>query len=267
MRSKIIPTVRVVVMVGLVAAIHTGMLMAQATTRVSVDWQGQQSDRESQHPAISADGRFVAFATYARLVPRDSNERLDVFIHDRQTGSCTRVSVDSQGGEANSDSWEPAISDDGRFVAFASRASNLVPGDSNDSEDIFVHDRQTGATTRVSVSSQGDEANFGATLPAISADGRFVAFESRSSNLVPGDSNGTSDIFVHDRQTGATTRVSVDSQDGQANGESRGPGSLSDDGRFVAFQSTNFTDVLDITIAVSLYYTHRWAALETELHR
>ena len=135
-------------------------------------------------------------------------------------GDLTRVSVDSSGAQANGGSLRPAISDDGRFVAFASGASNLVPNDTNNVEDIFVKDRQTGAITRVSVRSNGTEANGGSTSPAISGDGRFVAFYSDASNLLNGDSNGFADIFVHDRQTGQTSRVSVDSSGAEANAAS-----------------------------------------------
>ena len=137
------------------------------------------------------------------------------------------MSVNSQGGQANNDSAWLAISPDGRFVEFTSSASNLVNNDTNGVSDIFVHDRQTGETTRVSVNSQGGQRN-GASgsifaPPAISGDGRFVAFQSYASNLVPGDTNGYTDIFVHDRQPGETTRVSVDSRGVEGNGESMFP--------------------------------------------
>ena len=127
-----------------------------------------------------------------------------------------RVSMNSAGSEANGFSAQSSISADGRFVAFRSAATNLVAGDTNSNSDIFVHDRQTGATTRVSVDSAGGQVNGWSGWPSISADGRFVAYTSDASNLVIGDSNSKSDIFVHDRQTGATTRVSVDSEGGQA---------------------------------------------------
>ena len=114
----------------------------------------------------------------------------------------------------------PSISADGRFVAFESLASNLVPGDTNGVGDVFVHDRQTGTTERVSVSSAGTQGNGDSAVPSISADGRFVAFVSVASNLVPGDTNGRLDVFVHDRQTGTTERVSVSSAGTQGNGAS-----------------------------------------------
>src|SRR5213595_159425 len=116
-------------------------------------------------------------------------------------GTTERVSMDSAGNEGNGGSGGPAISADGRFVAFASYASNLVPGDTNGVADVFVHDRQTGTTKRVSVNSAGTQGNGGSGSPAISADGRFVAFSSYATNLVPGDTNGVVDVFVHDRRS------------------------------------------------------------------
>ena len=124
----------------------------------------------------------------------------------------TRVSVSSAGAEGNDDSFFPSISANGRFVAFASLASNLVPGDRNHRFDVFVRDRKRGTTTRVSVNSAGEEANDGSIwLPAISDNGRVVAFFSRSTNLVPNDHNGIADFFVRDLKRGETTRVSVSS--------------------------------------------------------
>jgi len=155
-------------------------------------------------------------------------------------GDTTIVSVDSSGAQSNNYSRFPSISADGRYVAFESEASNLVAGDTNGGGDVFVHDRQTGATTRVSVSSSGEQANDSSGAAAISGDGRYVAFYSYASNLVAGDTNGMIDTFVHDRQTGTTTRVSVDSSGAEANGNSDDnyfAVSISGDGRFVAFMS------------------------------
>jgi tricorn protease-like protein len=207
------------------------------TSRVSMDSAGTQGNHDSGWPSISADGRYVAFQSYAsNLVPGDTNNASDVFVHDRQTGQTSRVSMDSAGTQGNNESLYLAISADGRFVAFQSYASNLVPGDTNNAPDVFVHDRQTGQTTRASVSSSGAQGNSGSDWPSISADGRFVAFLSYASNLVPGDTNDVRDIFVHDRQTGQTTRASVSSSGDQGNSESNSP-SISADGRSVAFQS------------------------------
>ncbi len=207
------------------------------TERVSIDSAGNQADGSSEGPAISADGRFVAFVSAAsNLVPSDTNRESDVFVHDRQTRATERVSVDSAGSQADGSSAAPAISPDGRFVAFESKAGNLVPGDTNGESDIFIHDRETGITQRVSVDSAGSQADGSNDAPAISADGRFVAFESKASNLVPRDFNRRQDVFVHDLQTGTTERVSVDSTGNQASGPTDAP-AISADGRFVAFQA------------------------------
>src|SRR5690554_197008 len=121
----------------------------------------------------------------------------------------TRVSVGSDGTEGDWESASPSLSADGRYVAFSSHATNFVPDDSNRRSDVFVHDRDTGTTTRVSVASDGTEGDDDSRTPAISADGRYVAFTSSAANLVPDDTNGATDVFVHDRDTGTTTRVSV----------------------------------------------------------
>jgi Tol biopolymer transport system component len=157
-------------------------------------------------PSISADGRYVAFhSTATNLVSGDTNALPDIFVRDRQTGTTYLLSRDSAGGEGSA---EPAISGDGRYVTFNSDATNLVSGDTNGAYDIFVRDRQTGTTTLVSRSSAGVVGDEGSAEPAISGDGRYVAFFSSATNLVSGDTNGVSDIFVRDRQTGTTTLVS-----------------------------------------------------------
>jgi len=218
--------------------------LTNTTTRFSVDSAGAQANESSHDPSISADGRFVAFASDAsNLVPGDTNSKDDIFVRDILTNTTTRVSVDSKGNQVNASSSHSSISTDGRFVAFESRASNLVPGDTNDNSDIFVRDTLTNTTTRVSVDSAGNQPNKGANNPSISANGRFVAFDSYSSNLVPGDTNDNSDIFVRDTLTNTTTRVSVDSAGNQANYDCWGM-SISADGRFVAFSSYSSNLVL-----------------------
>jgi len=211
------------------------------TSRVSVASGGQQAtDGDSYDHAVSADGRVVAFRSEASdLVEGDSNGTWDVFVHDRDTGQTSRVSVGPGGEQAgDGDSSAPTLSGDGRFVAFQSNASTLVEGDTNGLLDIFVHDRETGTTSRANVATDGEQAADGDSFfPSISADGRFVAFMSTASNLVEGDTNGLSDIFVHDRQTGQTSRINVTSGGAQAtDGDSYDP-AISADGRFVAFES------------------------------
>jgi Tol biopolymer transport system component len=218
------------------------------TKRVSVSSKGRQANRPSGFATISADGRYVAFSSLAsNIVPGDTNRISDVFVRDLATAQTSRVSLSSRGAQArckldSCESIEPALSANGRYVAFNSSATNLVPGDTNKLGDVFVHDRRSGKTTRVSVDSRGrqggaDRTNTGSNAPVISANGRYVAFHSADSNLVRGDTNRAFDIFVHDRKSGRTTRVSVSSSGAQANAESLGAASISADGRYVAFTS------------------------------
>ncbi len=227
------------IVAGIILAASAATALAQATTeRVSVATGGGQATGYSQLPAISADGRFVAFESdSSNLVGGDTNGTTDIFVHDRQTGTTERVSVATGGTEANDASDNPAISADGRFVAFYSFATDLVSGDTNGTADVFVHDRQTGTTERVSVATGGTEATGNSLNAAISADGRFVAFYSLATDLVSGDTNGKYDVFVHDRQTGTTERVSVATGGSQADNHSYDP-AISADGRFVAFDSS-----------------------------
>lgn len=208
-----------------------------STTRISVDSTGQEGDRPSLNPSISADGRFVAFESNStNLVAGDSNNNSDIFVRDRLTNITTCLSINSTETQGNIGSFNPSISADGRFVTFDSLADNLVATDTNSTRDIFVRDIQTNTITRVSVNSSGNQGNFGSISAVISADGRFVAFESNASNLVAGDTNGTSDIFVHDRLTNTTSIASMNSTGDRANRSSFKP-SISADGRFVAFDS------------------------------
>jgi Tol biopolymer transport system component len=209
------------------------------TERVSVSSTGEQgSFSGGVDPSISADGRFVAFATTADFAPADTNFRTDVYVHDRQTGTTELVSVNNQGTVGNNVSEEPSISADGRFVAFASSSVNLAAGDTDNATDVFVRDRLAGTTEALTVtpnSPPGPDSASGS--PSISADGRFVALWSRQSDLVPGDANGfDGDVYVADRQTGTIERVSVSGQGTQGNLDSSQP-SISADGRFVAFTS------------------------------
>jgi len=206
------------------------------TRRVSVRSNGAQATgASSQDPAISLDGRYVAFWSGATdLIGTDANGKFDVFVHDRKTKKTKRVSVRSNGAEGNDHSSQPSISANGRFVAFRSRASNFVKGDNNGKDDIFVHDRKTKKTKRVSVRSNGAEANGSSDVPSISGNGRYVAFESGASNLVKGDGNAALDIFVHDRRTKKTKRVSVKSNGVQGALDSVTP-SISGGGRYLAF--------------------------------
>ncbi|MEG4967989.1 calcium-binding protein [Microcoleus sp. B6-A1] len=211
--------------------------LANTTTRVSVDSAGNQANREVYGSSISADGRFVAFTSFAfNLVPGDTNENYDTFVRDLSTNTTTRVSVNSAGNQASGSPGIPSISANGRFVVFDSNASNLVPGDTNNTSDIFVRDLLTNTTTRVSVDSAGNEANKFSSNPSISGDGRFVTFASTASNLVPGDTNENYDVFVRDTLANTTARVSVDSSGNEGNNESS-DSSISADGHRVVFSS------------------------------
>jgi len=208
------------------------------TERVSVATGGEQANDQSRGIAISGDGRYVAFRSWAtNLVPGDTNGEPDIFVHDRQTGATERVSVATGGGQSNGESSQPALSADGRYVAFDSVADNLVPGDSNDVTDVFVHDRQTGVTERVSVSTNDDEGNDASSEASISADGSQVAFDSWASNLVPGDANGALDVFVRDRSTHVTARISINFNDGGDSNDGSYDADISANGRYVVFTS------------------------------
>ncbi|MFO0984854.1 MAG: hypothetical protein U1E76_24525 [Planctomycetota bacterium] len=247
-----------------------------ATMLVSVDSNGVQGNGPSgsdwigfqtiASPAVSADGRFVAFTSMAtNLVAGDTNDEVDVFVHDCITGLTERVSVDSHGAQGNARSGYQSvtISADGRIVAFDSWATDLVPGDTNGASDIFVHDRETGQTTRVSVDSNGYEANAGSWASALSADGAWIAFDSFASNLVPGDMNANSDVFVHGIEMGQTVRVSVAAGGTEANGGSLLP-SICANGTRVVFQS-NATNLVTEHVTDEHVYLHDLGTGDTVL--
>jgi Tol biopolymer transport system component len=186
---------------------------------------------------ISQNGRYVGFATRAEnLVTGDTNGFSDVFLLDRVAGTMTLVSTTATGEQATNDSSFVAISDDGRFVAFGSLATNLVPGDDNGVRDLFVKDLTTGAIERASVSSDEAQSNGPIEYASMSADGRYVAFRSSATNLVAGDDNGTWDVFVRDREAGVTFRVSESPTGESGNGESNWL-MISNNGRYVAYST------------------------------
>jgi hypothetical protein len=210
------------------------------TERVSVSSAGAQATGGlSGAPSISADGRFVAFSSAAtNLVANDTNAAIDLFVRDRTNGTTERVSVASDGTPGNAGSFVSSISADGRFVAFSSDASNLVAGDTNAAEDIFVRDRTNNVTQRVSVATDGTQGNGRSDIPSVSADARFVVYFSDATNLVGGDTNTTRDIFLRDRTFNTTIRLNVSSAGVQAaNNLASDIPSISADGRYAAFQS------------------------------
>ncbi len=187
---------------------------ATVAERVNVASGGAQTSMQSMDsaPVLSGDGRYAAFTSdAASLVPGDKNLAPDVFVRDRSAGTTERVSLTDGDAESNPAEWsdEPSISGDGRYVAFESVARALVNGDTNNQRDVFVRDRVAATTQRVSVATNGTQGNSWSFAPSVSADGRYVAFTSGASNLVAGDTNGADDVFVHDRQTRTTQRVSV----------------------------------------------------------
>lgn len=232
--------------IGVASFLAPALALAQAPDTLLVSGNaftvpgaiGVDAASSSSRGSLSGDGRFVAFSSAGtNLVNGDSNGFSDVFMRNLINPAQFRVSLTQSGGQGNGDSFSPAVSATGRFVAYTSRASNLVPGDTNGTADIFVRDLGFGGTvTRVNLTQTGGQANSISSSPAISADGRFVAFASSGSNLAAGDTNGTTDIFLRDLIAGTTEIVSVSTAGQVANGSSSAP-VVSADGRYVAFAS------------------------------
>jgi hypothetical protein len=215
------------------------------TEYVSLTPSGNPTNNGAGMPSISGDGRYVAFESYSDdLVAGDTNNRTDIFVRDRSLGVTTRVSVDNAGGEANSDSFDAQISGDGRYVSFASGATNLVAGDTNGALDAFVHDMTTMATERISLNSSGQQADAGLLsterpLTSINSDGRFVAFVSGSSNLDPRATSGNvAHIYVRDRLTSTTELIDVNGSGTIGETSSVTP-DISGDGRYLAFAGSS----------------------------
>ena len=213
-------------------------------TRVSIATgsDGVEGDSDSDLPSIDWTGANVVYTSYATNLigaGRDTNGAGDIFLRNTPSNTTRRISQTSGGAQANGTSADPAISGNGRYVAFTSTAPDLVPNDTNGVNDIFVADLTTRAVSRVSVRTDGGQANGGSFHAAISGDGRYVAFASDATNLVSSDNNGFRDVFVRDRQTGTTTRVSVHSNGRQADGPSQDPSiAMRGDGYVVAFTSS-----------------------------
>lgn len=206
------------------------------TTRISNRTGGEQANGDSFAPAISDDGRIIVYYSLAsNLVADDNNGKTDIFAHRRETGQTELISV-VIGGSANADSRDPDISADGRYVSFTSSATNLIGGDTNAKDDIFRWDRDAQIMERISVDSNEAEANGHSRSSAISGDGQRITFASEASNLVAADSNNTTDIFMRNTTDGTTIRVSVNSDDNQANGESWEP-DISASGDHIVFVS------------------------------
>ena len=213
--------------------------VAGKTSRVSVDSSGGQLDGDAILPAISRDGRYVLFHTLAKtLDPIDTDSRFDVYLHDTASGTTTLVSLDSSGTKGNDHSWAVDVSDDGRYAAFMSYATNLVANDGSGSRDLFVRDLRAGLTVCASVDSDGILPGGGAILDgaSMSGDARFVFFSAGADGLVPGDANGQMDVFAREMFAGVTTRLSV-AWDGSAPNDGSQWVRSSIDGGFAVFGS------------------------------
>lgn len=234
-------------------------LQLGTTVLVSTSATGAQGNDGSGSPVISADGRYVAFesgATNLASLP-DANGFTDVYVKDVQTGAVSRASLSSTGLEPNNETAVLSISGDGRYVVFDSEADNLVPNDTNGHGDIFVRDMQTSATIGVSVG--GNSGGFDAS---ISLDGRYIVFNSGSTNFVPDDTNGRMDVFVYSMQSGQIVRASVSPSGAQGDWPSTEP-SISGDGRYVTFSTANQFTTVDTYGYIQLYIRDMQAGTTT----
>jgi hypothetical protein len=230
------------------------------TELISKNTGGAYSNGNSYRPDISTDGRYVVFESVATNmgVSNDTNNRLDIFLRDRQMSTTEMVSLNSDGIQGNGGSWFSSLTSDGRYVVFSSHATNLVLGDHNDKEDIYMRDRQTGQTWLISKSSDGSSGNQGSVNPSISANGRFITFGSTATNLVNGDVNGVTDVFLHDHLNNQTSLISQ-SPEGTWGNDRSWDVSISDHGRFVVFSSGSTNLVPTDTNAVDdIFLRNLW---------
>ena len=191
---------------------------------------------KSHAPFLSPDGRYVVYDTEAALMPADNTTR-DLYLFDRVTQTHELISQSSSGVGGDAVSFGTSMSPDARYVVFTSAATNLVAGDTNGADDVFLRDRLLGTTERISLGAGGVQGNDDSVYGRVSADGRYVAFQSEASNLVPSDTNGFTDIFMRDRLLGQTERISLTSQQGQATGGSSHLPGMTQDGTGVVFTS------------------------------
>ncbi len=222
---------------GIGAHLYRAAGLSGVTSRISVATDGTEGNGQSYYAAIAANGQSVAFDSDATtLVPNDSNGQRDIFIYDRLTRHTDLISLATDGNLSNGFSEFPTLSADGRVVVYHSDATNLVADDTNGMRDVFSYDRSTGTTTRLSLATDGLQGNAPSSRPVVSMDGQLVVFYSDASNLVSDDTNNATDVFIHDRLTGRTARLSVASDGTPGNGPSFHP-SISDDGTLIVFGS------------------------------
>jgi Tol biopolymer transport system component len=219
------------------------------TVQASVTTAGVEGGYDSQNPVISGNGRYVAFASQGiNLCPGKTGFHLDVSLRDLVAGTTSCLSLDASGNAGTGQSNFPSISDDGAYVAFESTSHTMIPSQFIVESQIYVRDVATGTAQIASVDSAGNPGDFASTTAAMSGDGRYVAFVSQSTNLVPGDTNGAKDIFLHDMTTGATERVSISTSGAQSNGDCDYP-FVSRDGSLVFFSCSASTLVSGVTQA------------------
>ncbi|MFC8130229.1 TolB family protein [Streptomyces sp. NPDC057302] len=233
------------------------------TERVSVGQEGAEGNAASTNPAISADGRYVAFVSASRnLVANDTNGTPDAFVRDLRTGKTQRVSVKSNGKASHGVVREVSLSPDGRYVVFTSTADDLVAGDPNDLDDVFLHDRNTGKTQRISptgASYDGLRSNL-TYDPVVSGDGRYVAYASGAEDLVAGDANKRDDVFRYDRKKKTTELAQLTNAGKQGEGDAFAPAFAGDSGgRYLAFTSnaSGLADVEDHSLATDIFLRDR----------
>jgi Tol biopolymer transport system component len=235
-------------------------MKTKKTQQVNVSSAGKTGNGYCHHPSISADGRYVAFESNATNLVKGAHG-YNVYVRDLKRHRTILASVGSSGRRANHGSHKAAISGDGRYVAFTSKATNLVKHDTNRNADIFVRDLKSGKTKRVSVSSSGKQSNGDSGFPAISNHGGFIAFESSARNLVSGGADGENHVFFRDVRSGKTVQADVSSSGHPAN---RGVGvlipfytsslAISADGRRVAVESPATNLVPGVTSDIDAVY-------------
>ncbi|MEM8677474.1 MAG: hypothetical protein AAGF83_26985, partial [Cyanobacteria bacterium P01_G01_bin.67] len=212
---------------------------SKAIELISVALDDSPANGSSSVGSISGNQRYVTFSSAAsNLVANDKNNQRDIFIHDRLNQTTNLVSVASDGTQANDLSFSSMVSDSGRYVVFESAANNLVPGDTNNINDIFVRDRINKTTTRINLAPNGTQADGSVHLNDISDDAQYIVFSSTASNL---GGNSTiddhNDIFVYDLTANSIQQISTASNGGSANSDSFF-GSISGNGRYIAYQSS-----------------------------
>lgn len=206
--------------------------------RISIAHDGGETDGDSYPLFMAADGRFLLFGSEAtNIVPGDTNGFADIFLCELDSGAIERVSLTHDGAQVDADAGGAAMSDDGRLIVFSSKGTNIVPGDTNGVNDVFLLDRGSGTLRRLSAGWNGGEADGASVAPSISGDGNLVSFVSKATNLVEGDANGAvDDGFVHDLRDGSTRLVTV-GFDGSAADGATSRASISGDGRYVVMLS------------------------------